>query len=108
MLYTKELILFCLVAALPAFAVEPQTITVKISNRVHGTVRSFEVDIPGRSTELFCFEEIEGCNDLLPGRYSMVPSPTGKYQDCDDVDIYPYGADPSKVKPLGTYGLQWP
>ena len=107
MLSKKLLAAFLLVVVCSMLAAEPQTIIIK-SSKFEGLIRTFEVDIPGRSTELFCFVSIESCNDLTPGKYLMLPSPTGKYQDCDDVDIYPYGADTAKSKPLGTYGLQWP
>jgi hypothetical protein len=105
----KALFLFWLAAFSPTFAAETQTITVKSSQLIQGKVRSFEVDLKERSVEMFCFVSSDTCKDLPPGKYLMVPSPTGNYQDSDDVDIYPDGAGPTKNHhPIGTYGLPWP
>ena len=52
-----------------------------------------------------CDVDLETCKDLVPGQYVMVSSPTGKYTDCYDADIYARGSDSDKGRPIGTYCL---
>ena len=106
------LVLMTLGAAL--MAQDKSTITVKKSEVSNGVVIVTITTAAGvatspknaKTSELNCNKGASACKSLDPGTYVMVrlPKNWGMY-DCDNVDVYPQGADPDTSQKIGEYCL---
>ncbi len=102
----KALILLVVLAAVIVLA-QPQTSSIVVKE---ATVATGEVivsaELGGKSVELQCTQSMPGCVSLKAGKYVMVQLPKnhGMY-DCQNVDIFPNGADPATAQRVGTYCL---
>ncbi len=98
------LVLFLLVAAL-SLAQEKSTVTVKEGVSSNGAV-ALDAVFSGKKVQLQCNQGNSDCKLLKAGDYTMVvlPPNRGMY-DCQNVDVYPNGAQPSDDNRLGEYCL---
>jgi len=102
----KALILLAILVAVVVLAQEkPSPIVVKEATTATGVV-IVTADLAGKSVELQCTQSMPACVSLKNGKYTMVQLPKnhGMY-DCQNVDIFPEGADPATAQRVGTYCL---
>lgn len=101
----RAIFVFVIVAATLALAQEISQVTVKSGELNSGVVIITAVE--GRTTlELQCNKGMMGCKMLEPGTYVIVhlPKNHGMY-DCDNVEIFPSGSDPTSAERIGAYCL---
>jgi hypothetical protein len=102
----KALILLVMLAAVLVLAQQqPSSIMVKEATVATGLV-FVTADMGGKSIELQCTQSMPGCVSLKNGKYAMVQLPKnhGMY-DCQNVDVFPDGANPASTQRVGTYCL---
>jgi hypothetical protein len=102
----KALILLAFFAAVTALAQQqPSSIVVKEATVATGVV-IVTADLEGKPIELQCTQSMSACVSLKAGKYMMVQLPKnhGMY-DCQNVNIYPDGANPATAEKIGQYCL---
>ena len=99
-------LLLCACLSSQSSPVKTQPVVVK-SSRSGKTTILLQIDFRGKALTMFCVIQPGVCRDLKPGKYLMTLAQHPAYTDCDNVDVYPEGADLAKTKPLGTYGLAY-
>src|SRR5690242_3186377 len=101
----RAIFIFVIAAAALALAQEVSQVMVKSSEVNSGVVIITAVE--GKtSLELQCNKGMMGCTMLTPGSYVIVhlPKNHGMY-DCDNVEIFASGSDPSSAQRIGAYCL---
>ncbi len=83
-----------------------EVITVKGST-VQDNVILIDVDIRGQMFQLECFKSNSTCYIPPRGLYSMekLPSGTGSYMDCVNVELYAHSSNSKKEDKIGEYCL---
>jgi hypothetical protein len=102
----KALILLAFFVAITVLAQQPPSpIVVKDATAATGVV-IVSADLDGKPIELQCTQNMSACVSLKPGKYVMVQLPKnhGMY-DCQNVNIYPDGANPATAEKIGQYCL---
>lgn len=107
----KAIIFLVLLVAVQLMAQDRSTITVKKSEIGNGVVivtvaQGATQGQAKTSVELNCNKGAEACKAPEAGTYLMIrlPKNWGMY-DCQNVDLYPSGADPSTDQKIGEYCL---
>jgi len=101
----KALVLLVILTA-TALA-EQQTLSIMVKEATVATgVVIITADMAGKSVELQCTQSMPGCVSLKNGKYLMVQLPKnhGMY-DCQNVDVFQEGANPTSAQRLGAYCL---
>jgi expansin (peptidoglycan-binding protein) len=107
----KALILFVFLFGLRMMAQDQSTITVKSTQSsgdvvVVNAIDTAVTDHAKAGVELHCNKDAGSCKAPVVGSYLMVrlPKNWGMY-DCQNVDLYPAGADPATSQKIGEYCL---
>ena len=107
----KAIILLVLLVAVQLVAQDKSTITVKKSDITNGVVivtitLGASQGQAKASVQLNCNKDAEACKAPEAGTYLMIrlPKNWGMY-DCQNVDLYPSGADPATAEKIGEYCL---
>ncbi len=107
----KAIMLLVLLVAVQLVAQDKSTITVKKSEISNGvvivTIAQGATQAQAKaSIQLNCNKGAEGCKAPEAGTYVMIrlPKNWGMY-DCQNVDLYPSGADPATDQKIGEYCL---
>jgi hypothetical protein len=98
-------VLLILFIALTVWAQDKSQLTVKTATTSNGVVVVTLME-NGTKLELQCTAEQAWCNAVKAGDYQMVrlPKNHGMY-DCQNVDLFPSGADVENDQKLGEYCL---
>ena len=102
----KALILLAFFAAVAVMAQQPPSAIVVKDATVATGVVIVTADLGGKPIELQCTQSMSACVSLKTGKYMMVQLPKnhGMY-DCQNVNIYPDGANPATAEKIGQYCL---
>ncbi|MGA2687039.1 MAG: hypothetical protein ABSE85_03110 [Candidatus Korobacteraceae bacterium] len=107
----KAVILLVLLIAVQLIAQDRSTISVKKSEITNGVVivtvaQGATQGQAKASVQLNCNKDAEACKAPEAGTYLMIrlPKNWGMY-DCQNVDLYPSGADPATAEKIGEYCL---
>jgi len=102
----RTLLLLILLLAVMVLAQDKTSPIVVKEATISTGVVVVTADMGGKSVELQCTQSMPDCISLKNGKYVLVQLPKnhGMY-DCQNVDVFPEGADPATAHKLGEYCL---